>query len=205
MEEIMTVYKYYYYGEIPEFLESFGKEHDIDQLVDVNNEFKLNSSDRVYLYAVTNKKKKAKMFTELRDMKKFISVKTEMNLEDYDNFIKDTDGLYELKVQSYSINGSKSIISNKSILATGFELLYISDPNFLVRHYLEYSNGMPMMNFLANSKSVDGYFRKSINTFGMLFMVEELKNDYSGNENLPFTVYAANAYKLYYYLFGFTY
>lgn len=200
----MKVYKYYYCGEIPSFFDDFGDAYSIAPLVRVNDEFKLESKDEVWLYAITDNKKRAKAFEKFRDMDKFISVVTEMDPKKYCEFMELTDGICELRVERFLPRGKLSPLYEDVVITT-FEKSYIEDSNLTLRSILRYNHGLNMLDFLANSHAVDSYLRKSINTIGLISMVDELKSDDAGLDDLPFTSYVTNQYTLYYYLFGFTY
>lgn len=201
----MKVYKFYYCGEIPDFILEFGLKYDFGQVLNVTDEFDdLDSNKRVYLYAVTNSKKMTKKFTAERDMDKFIAITSDIEDEDYEKFKSNTNGIYELTSRKVTIRSSREKIYENLIL-TGFEEYFIDDPNLVLRNYARNKYGLKMMDFLASSKIVDSYFRKCINDIGMLSMVTELKNEEDGHDDLPFSSYEANPYRIYRYFFGFMY
>lgn len=201
----MKVYKFYYCGEIPDFILEFGIKYDFGQVLNVSDEFDdLDSAKRVYLYAVTSSKKMAKRFINDRDMDKFISLSSNMEDDEYEKFNDITHNIYVLMIKKVTISESR-IKAYENITITGFEKCFIDDPNLVLRNYMRHRNGLKKMNFLATSKIVDDYFRKCINNIGMLSMVTELENEDSGYDDLPFTSYNANEYRIYYYFFGFMY
>ena len=200
----MKIYKFYYCGKIPDFFDVYGDRYSIEPLIRVNDEFNLNSTGDVWLYAITDKKKLFKLFQKFRKMDKFIIVIDDMSKGQYYKFMELTEGIYELRVERFLPKG-KGSLSYEDVLITTFEKCYIDDSNSTLRNLLRYNHGIEMLDFLANSKGVDSYLRKTINTIGLITMVDELKSEDNHMDDLPYTTYMTNQYTMYYYLFGFTY
>lgn len=200
----MKIYKFYYCGKMPDFFDEYGDRYAIEPLIRVNDEFNLNSEDEVWLYAITDKKKLFKLFQKFRKMDKFIIVIDDMSKGQYYQFMELTEGIYELRIERFLPKG-KGSLSYEDVLITTFEKCYIDDSNSTLRHLLRYNHGIEILDFLANSKGVDSYLRKTINAIGLITMVDELKSEDKHMDDLPYTTYMTNPYTMYYYLFGFTY
>lgn len=200
----MRVYKYYYCGELPKFIIDFCSKLGIDQLVNVSEEFKLDSKEPVYLYAVTDEKKKAKEFIKFRKAESFIMTTAEIESEEYEKFLDITDSIYTIDKLTLTTD-TIDIHRTEKVMGTKFESLFLENPNMITRNILNYNNDFKLLKFLANSKALDKYFKKSINMIGLSAMVEELEAEKISLDELPFTRYVTEAYQLYYYLFGFTY